>query len=712
MIKNQKAYDEAIRRNEEKKEKLKTLLGSYLIDRGIIAEDRTQQIRCPNPDHGSEDKNKSARYYADQQNIHCWKCATTRRTQGKAARFDIFDLVEFQEGLTDFKEQEQYIKDHFGLTDDDIVHMPMPERTERPKVEEIDPSIDPYNLNPEMSTETTNLLRYVTEYDYLRKRGISDETAKAYNVGYESDGSYVVFPTVGKSLNKRNTDPIAKNRYLKAKDLKSEPFNLASLNHSDPVFIVEGEIDALSILETQHGAIGLGGVNGAERFLEWIKAFKRVNKPVPPLILSFDNDEAGRSGAELLKKDLEALDLLVTKSNICGDLKDPNDALLADRDEFVRRIETAIKISKRNAHGQEIEHNHMKRSGLARLDTFLEEREINRYTPPLATGFAEIDNIFYGGLRPGYSVLGAMSSLGKTTFALQLCDNIAKQGHDVLFVSLEQDANELIAKSISREYAAIQKELNLKNSNNKMPAQEYYYGALTTHRFLYPQYKPEGHELRECMRIEDIVKKGLERYKEYAGNVYIIEGHKSMRLATIRKLIEEHQAETGKTPFVLIDYLQLLAKLEGGGEQISDKSIVDLTVSELKRISRDFDTHVMAISSFNRDSYNKRTSMSSFKESGDIEYSADIVMSLEPWKLSLLHPKQSVNAFLDAFSEQAVRPVRFRVLKSRNSKPARKGVPLTFYPAYNMYEDGQSDPALFYVPRDNDDDDQKQPSNG
>lgn len=43
-----------------------------------------------------------------------------------------------------------------------------------------------------------------------------------------------------------------------------------------------------------------------------------------------------------------------------------------------------------------------------------------------------------GGLYTGLYFIGAVSSLGKTTFTLQIADNLAKQGRDVLCFFLEQ----------------------------------------------------------------------------------------------------------------------------------------------------------------------------------------------------------------------------------------------------------------------------------
>ena len=55
----------------------------------------------------------------------------------------------------------------------------------------------------------------------------------------------------------------------------------------------------------------------------------------------------------------------------------------------------------------------------------------------ISTGFPHLDEKIDGGLRAGLYVIGAISSLGKTSFCIQLADNIAKAGKPVLFVSLE-----------------------------------------------------------------------------------------------------------------------------------------------------------------------------------------------------------------------------------------------------------------------------------
>ena len=64
------------------------------------------------------------------------------------------------------------------------------------------------------------------------------------------------------------------------------------------------------------------------------------------------------------------------------------------------------------------------------------------------TGFQKLDGILGGGLiRGGLYILGARPSVGKSTFALNLADNMAGNS---LFVSLEMSPEQLTAKRVSR----------------------------------------------------------------------------------------------------------------------------------------------------------------------------------------------------------------------------------------------------------------------
>ena len=66
----------------------------------------------------------------------------------------------------------------------------------------------------------------------------------------------------------------------------------------------------------------------------------------------------------------------------------------------------------------------------------------------IKSGYQNLDAVT--NLYPGLYVVGAISSLGKTTFVHQMADQVAESGNPVLFFSLEQSTLELASKSLSR----------------------------------------------------------------------------------------------------------------------------------------------------------------------------------------------------------------------------------------------------------------------
>lgn len=86
----------------------------------------------------------------------------------------------------------------------------------------------------------------------------------------------------------------------------------------------------------------------------------------------------------------------------------------------------------------------------AYLDDFYAEILNKKRPAAIPTGFAKLDSLLGGGLFAGLYVLGASSSLGKTTLTCQIANQIAATEKDVLIFSLEMARQEIIAKDISR----------------------------------------------------------------------------------------------------------------------------------------------------------------------------------------------------------------------------------------------------------------------
>ena len=74
--------------------------------------------------------------------------------------------------------------------------------------------------------------------------------------------------------------------------------------------------------------------------------------------------------------------------------------------------------------------------------------------------------------------------------------------------------------------------------------------------------------------------------------------------------------------------MQILQPAETVQRQ-STKEVIDNTITELKRISRDLDLTVFVVSSVNRTNYMQPIDFESLKESGGIEYTADVVWGLQ-----------------------------------------------------------------------------------
>ena len=184
----------------------------------------------------------------------------------------------------------------------------------------------------------------------------------------------------------------------------------------ETVFVVEGAFDALAIMETGATAVALNSTSNAGKLLKDLEA-----KPTAAtLILCLDNDPAGRKATETLLEGLNRLNISCIKADICGTHKDPNEALTADRAAFEEAIEKAVIAAATRP------------DNTALYIDKLMAGEIEHFKQAQATktGFSNLDEKT-GGINAGLYVLAAITSLGKTTFALQMADQMAAAGREV-----------------------------------------------------------------------------------------------------------------------------------------------------------------------------------------------------------------------------------------------------------------------------------------
>lgn len=486
---------------------------------------------------------------------------------------------------------------------------------------------------------------------YLSLRGIGAETAARYWIGYDQESGAVIVPCSTSFYISRSINQAAGMRYKNPAGVSIELFNKKALYNEAgrPVFVTEGAFDALSVIEAGGEAVGLNGTPNVHKLLDQLKRQRTGNT----LILCLDADSAGEKAAAELEKGLHELNISCVRADICGDHKDPNEALTADRAAFVDAVEAAeSKTSKPDNTA-----DYIKRSMAADIEAL-------RAQSDRKTGFPNLDREAHS-IYAGLYVIGGISSVGKTTFISQIADQMAAQGHHVLFFSMEQSRLEMVSKSLSRLTARA-------NHDNAVSS-------------LLIRTGTQGEN----------VHKAIEEYTATVGDrVSIIEGNFNCTAGYIKGYTRQYIARNGGTrPVVIVDYLQVLQADvdESTGRKPTDaKQIVDYSITQLKRMSRELEIPVFVVSSLNRGNYLAPIDFEAFKESGGIEYTADVVWGLQLAVMNdeLFDKDKNVKAKREKVAEAKAaipRNIELVCLKNRYGK-SRYTARFSYYPQYDYFE--------------------------
>lgn len=647
------------------------------------------QYICPLCKHGTNGDGLKKNPRSTKYGLKCFGCSFSG---------DILNLLQRAEGL-DFPEAMERASSLLGISYEKPGQKQP--KNERKKEAYTDMSIhtDTYtytHTQPEEkpSEPEKDFISYyrecssrLSETDYLSSRGISNKTASKYLIGFDPQikpygWKGLIIPTGKSSYIIRNTAPEASpdNRYRKVGEV--ELFNKKALKEaSSPIVITEGEIDALSVLEVGGEAVGLGSTSNIGKLVEELK----TTKPAQPLIIALDNDTAGREASEKLEKLLSELKLPFYALNLYGEAKDANEALQRDREVFsllIGSLEDQIRETEKRKLEEAREAYIKEETTSGHLKGFLTGIMESVNTPVTPTGFDLLDReLLDGGLYEGLYCIGAITSLGKTTFSLQLADQIASQTKKrVLIFSLEMSEAELISKSISRlTFAEVLKEG--KETKLAKTARGITDGARHEH------YNKEEKAL---------IIKAIETYKrEYSEKISIYAGIGEIGVQQIREEVERVTKLFGDAPIVLVDYLQILEPYDKEYIRASDKQRTDKNIVELKRISRDYKTTIIGISSFNRDNYTAPVNLSGFKESGAIEYSSDVLIGLQFFGMDYQDgetEKQREKRVRDLRKEEEAKgrrgeaqTIQLKVLKNRYG--SKGDLILNFYPMFNYFSE-------------------------
>lgn len=246
-----------------------------------------------------------------------------------------------------------------------------------------------------------------------------------------------------------------------------------------------------------------------------------------------------------------------------------------------------------------------------------------------STGFDNLDRLQT--FNPGLYVIGATPAAGKTTFCWQLLEQLAERGEKCIYCSYEMGVLELFTKTAARK-------LFLRDRQTNLTAAEIRRGGWSA-------------------QLDNIV--------EELGNAQTDLQILSLQDESIDDLLSRLKplcADKAKAPMVCLDYLQIVPT-----SRDSIKLGVDDSVRKLKKFQRDTNTTFIVISSFNRANYTQTVFFESFKESGNIEYTADVVWALQLNILNAINPGNISEARkkIEAAKKQQPRQIQFKCLKNR-----------------------------------------------
>ena len=515
---------------------------------------------------------------------------------------------------------------------------------------------------------------------YLEARKITLEQAQTLGIGYDPTRRRIVLPWRGCDWYHIDRDVTgeARNKYDKPRraDVGVQPLYNPEAVKAPAYFVVEGVLDALSVELAGYEAVAVASSHISNANVSELATAANVPGSAVA-ILMLDNDEAGREGARKIAEAFDALGIAHVDAPPMPDgIKDASEYREADSDGLRAFLSRVYEQAQENARATEEEAYREALRGFRVLDPADIATDIytlSAYEEPTPTGIRGLDDALDGGIRSGLIALGAVSSMGKTTLSVQVADYIAGRGRPVLFVTIEQSAHEIVAKSLSR---------TVRERN------ETGYNVVSTLEAVTPSRRKRWSDAQSAVFAD-----ACSWYASHiAPNLRILEGTKQPSVKNIETVARMMKRHHGVSPVVFVDYLQLL---ESPDQTMSDKQATDRNVKDLRQLARDLKSPVWVISSLNRSSYSEGVTMDSWKESGAIEYSCDVLLGLQPQGLRDLvertpetRGRRTAEAAMRKNKAAAERPCELVVIKNRNGAMPADGIPLTFKPLSALYVEG------------------------
>jgi len=237
---------------------------------------------------------------------------------------------------------------------------------------------------------------------------------------------------------------------------------------------------------------------------------------------------------------------------------------------------------------------------------------------PLATGFAPLDTVLQGGLRPGtLTVLAGKPGRGKTITALQWARHIAASGTPVVFACFEHDRTELLRRLAALELG----EASARAGNDDQLRLE----------VLLEQVGLMGGSTgsAELLRSDPLLVDVEARMRGYGADLLIVDSCGPDTLEALEELVARPDGPVA----LFVDYLQrvpLSTSVPTGSEQVR------IVAERLKQIALRHGAAVVAVTAADADGLaSRRLHLHHATGAASLAYEADVAIVLND-KLSVV----------------------------------------------------------------------------
>lgn len=425
--------------------------------------------------------------------------------------------------------------------------------------------------------------------DYLKRRGITAETAEKFQLGHESFQigfhtprgkvggyftHYLVFPV--RDANGTLVDLIGRNllgekpKYKVLVGKGDVFFNEEILSNSDDILLCKNVFDVLSLEQADLPSICISDFSSFKESHAQKLSGKRV-------FICYPNDEVGRRESNRIAGLLNE----VAKETYTVFLPEG----FRDINQFFIQVKNPAEMFQRLLN--EIVEESVKvpvSPDVRNLVVFLEEFQKRHHgdVPGISTGFSELDQKLVGGLRTGFYLISGEGSIGKSMFLRQIADFLAFSDVPVVYVSWDMTGFELWARSIARILEVPPKQV----ITGQVPLEQ--------------------------------VNQANQEYTLLAKNIWTLEAGMDTTLEDVEDYMERIIQSIGRVPVIFIDHLLRIPFRDKEGRLIQQNySLVSYVIHQW---SRQWDTAIVVAAP---------ELIHLHSMSGSVEAAVDVILTME-----------------------------------------------------------------------------------